>query len=148
MSLDISLIDVTGTIEKSGTGIFVREAGSTRELTVDEAKEKYPNIVIEPIEYSTNEVFEYNITHNLGTMASKADLYTALWRPDEQGWKKAKDITGMLERGLRRLKKDPDGFKKFNPDNGWGSYDNLVDCVEQYLKACKEYPEALIEVSR
>jgi hypothetical protein len=147
MSLDVSLVAKTP-VKKSGTGVFVREDGRNVELTQEQIAAKFPGAEVSPREYKTNEVFEYNITHNLGRMAQKADLYSALWRPDEIGCKYAKDITGMLERGLKRLKKDPEGFKKLNPENGWGSYEGLVTFVELYLNACMEYPDAEIEVSR
>ena len=32
--------------------------------------------------------------------------------------------------------------------NGWGMYEHFVPFVEKYLEACKEYPDAVIEVSR
>lgn len=148
MSLDVWLTVKGEPIKRAGTGVFVRRNGKTVELSAKEVAEQFDGAEIQPQEYESNEVYDNNITHNLTEMASKADLYTALWRPDEQGWTKAKDITGILERGLKRLKKDPTGFKKYNPDNGWGSYDGLVNFTESYLQACKDYPEAEIGVSR
>jgi len=50
--------------------------------------------------------------------------------------------------GLHNLKIEPERYKKFNPENGWGSYDGLVKFVENYLNACYEYPDADVEVSR
>ena len=95
-----------------------------------------------------NEVFERNITHNLGQMADKAGIYKALWRPDENGFERADDIIVILERGLKKLKDNPEKFKQYNSDNGWGIYDHFVLFVEAVLKACREYPNAIIEVSR
>ncbi len=94
------------------------------------------------------EVFERNITHNLGCMASNAGIYNALWRPDESKFIKAKDIIGILEKGLKLLKDNPKKFEKYNSSNGWGLYKHFVPFVEAVLEACKEYPSALIEVSR
>jgi hypothetical protein len=85
--------------------------------------DQWPEAEVNYHQTVSNEAFSANITHNMGKMAQAADLYTALWRPDEQGWTHAKDITGMLERGLKRLKQDPEGFKKLNPENNWGSYE-------------------------
>lgn len=93
-------------------------------------------------------VYDANITHNLGKMAQEAGIYKALWRPEEEGWKTAKDITPILEKGLADLKKRPDLYKKFNAENGWGLYEHFVPFVEEYLEACKKYPSAIIEVSR
>ena len=50
------------------------------------------------------EVFSANITHNLNKMADKSGIYYALWRPNEKGWKKAKDIIPVLEKGLEIIK--------------------------------------------
>ena len=94
------------------------------------------------------EVFDRNITHNLGTMADEAGIYYALWRPEEKGYKKAKDIIEILEKGLKDLKERPEYFKKFNAINGWGLYENFVPFVEECLYACKQYPSAKILTSR
>lgn len=93
-------------------------------------------------------VYDANITHNLGQMADKAGIYYALWRPEEKGWKFAKDIIKPLEKGLSKLKSKPEYFEKFNSDNGWGLYENFVPFVEKYLNACNHYPNAKISVSR
>lgn len=93
-------------------------------------------------------VYDSNITHNLGEMANKAGVYYALWRPEEKNWTTAKDITPILEKGLTKLKAKPEYFRKFNPDNEWGSYEGLVEFVESYLEACKKYPSAILKVSR
>lgn len=94
------------------------------------------------------EVFEINITHNLGKMAGKAGIYYALWRPEEIGAKCAKDIIGLLEVGLGKLKKRKAYFRKFDAPNGWGTYEHFVPFVEEVLEACRKYPKAKIGVSR
>jgi len=93
-------------------------------------------------------VYSANITHNLSEMAAAAGIYKALWRPEEIGATKAIEIIELLENGLADLKARPDYFKKFNSPNGWGMYEHFVPFVEEYLAACKEYPESIIEVSR
>ena len=94
------------------------------------------------------EVFEANITHNLGEMADKAGIYYACWRPEEIGAKFAGDIIQLLEMGLADMRARPEYFKQFNSPNGWGLYENFVPWVERYLEACKENPDAEISVSR
>lgn len=94
------------------------------------------------------EVFDQNITHNLSRMATEANLYQALWRPEELGALYAKDLIVPLDKGLQELKNNPDKYKAFNPANGWGEYQNLVGFVEDYLKACILNPDALVYVSR
>lgn len=94
------------------------------------------------------ELYSDNITHNLGKMATEAGIYDSLWQPEEIGATKAKDIIGLLEKGLADLKARPEHFEKFNDSNGWGMYEHFVPFVEKYLEACKEYPDAIIGVSR
>lgn len=93
-------------------------------------------------------VYEGNITHNLVQMAIEVGIYEALWRPEELKAKKAKDIISLLSEGLKKLKENPKKFEKYNPINGWGSYDVLIIFVEGAYNACEEYPECKIEVSR
>ena len=94
------------------------------------------------------QVYWANITHNLNKMADEAGIYEALWKPEEINKYKAKDIIEILEKGLSDLKSRPEHFEKFNSPNGWGMYEHFVPFVEDYLNACKEYPDATIEVSR
>jgi len=100
------------------------------------------------IDTITTNVFDANITHNLIDMADEAGIYEYLWKPDEIGVKKASDLIEPLTKGLSLMKSDPDRFKKFNAENGWGVYDDFVPWVERYLEACKEYPNAKVEVAR
>ena len=94
------------------------------------------------------QVYERNITHNLNTMADEAGIYKHLWRPDELGITKASQLIEPLTKGLELLRSDPERFKAFNPPNGWGDYDGLVDFVAEYLKACIDHPDADVGVSR
>lgn len=103
--------------------------------------------VTKPCEvYSRN--YSRNITHNLGMMAQEAGIYQHLWRPEELGIKYATDLIDPLRAGLELLKSDPERFKAFNSPNGWGMYENFIPFVEDYLNACIETPEAVIEVSQ
>jgi len=93
-------------------------------------------------------VYEVNITHNLGKMASEAGVYEACWRPEEIGAEKAKDIIPILEKGIALMESDRERFESFAPENGWGTYGNLLQFLRNHLAACKENPEAEIRVSR
>lgn len=111
--------------------------------------------------------YSSNITHNLGSMANEAGIYEALWRPHrlKDGYDKkssheaeikfeeaqtthAREIIPFLEKGLKDLKARPKFFKKLDSPNGWGIYKYFVPFVEEYLNACKKYPDAIVEVSR
>lgn len=106
------------------------------------------------------EVFSANITHNLGLMAEQVklgkrygeelNLYKLLWRPDELVIPilHARELGDYLDTAWNILLADPDHFKKFNPENGWGEYENLQTLVYKYRNACWDYPESTISVSR
>lgn len=140
-------------------------------LNIDLIRKKYITITYDKVNFTEeNEVvYNCNITHNLGTMASECDLYDVLWRPhrlhedykrkydfedDEYKFEssayplKAKQIVDVLKNGLKELVDNPEKYKRFNAKNGWGKYEEFVQFVENYLKACILYPEASIIVSR
>ena len=100
------------------------------------------------METRPTEVYWANITHNLTEMAGAAGIYRALWTPEEIGITKAADLVPLLEDGLAKLKADPAKYEKFNAPNGWGLYKNFVPFVEKYLQACRDNPNATVEVSR
>ena len=94
------------------------------------------------------ELYNCHITHNLNMMATEANLYIALWRPEELQVKTAADLLPILKSGLLMLKSDPNKFKKLNQKDGFGTYDQLVRFVGNYIKACEDHPGATISVSR
>jgi len=94
------------------------------------------------------EVFSANITHNLGRMAREAGIYMHLWRPDEIGVASATDLIAPLRAGLALMRSDPDRFRGLEPENRWGTYDNFVPWVEEYLRACEENPDAEVRAER
>lgn len=100
------------------------------------------------MEMKPTEVYWANITHNLTVMANEAGIYWAIWRPEEIGITKAADLVPLLEDGLAKLKADPAKYEQFNANNGWGLYKNFVPFVEKYLQACRDNPNATVEVSR
>lgn len=94
-------------------------------------------------------VFEGNLTHNLARMASEAGIYRHVWRPDEcEGVACAGDLVEPLRAGIEAMEREPERFVAFNPCNGWGSFDDFLPWLREYLKACVENPKAKIEVSR
>ena len=113
----------------------------------------------------TQEVLWINITHNLTHMASKVpiewhdgtgryfhtDLYYVMWRPDELFIDEVINLemlTKPLEIGLRYLLSHEEELSKYNPENGWGHYENFVYCLPQYIRACYKWPNAILEISR
>lgn len=111
-------------------------------------------------------VFDINITHNLGKMATAAGIYEAMWRPhllytdkiivdnneenelEESVTVIAGDLIPHLQKGIDSLELKPNEYKKLNPENGWGDYYGLLKTAKELLTACTNYPNAKVEVSR
>jgi len=99
-------------------------------------------------------VYSGNITHNLGAMAKEVvlsngmTLYDVLWRPEEQEFKFASDISDLLDEGWNILLSDPERFQKLDPPNGWGSYEGLCEFVYKYRNACWDNSDAELRISR
>lgn len=96
----------------------------------------------------TEELYSANATHNLVPMAEEAGIYKQLWKPEEIGISKAGQLINPLRASLALMKARPTRFKKLNPKNGWGCYDDFMHWIERYLAACEEHPDAEIQVSR
>lgn len=47
------------------------------------------------------------------------------------------DILPLLEQGFNKLVDDPDYYKKYNANNGWGTYDELIKFLHRYIEYCK-----------
>jgi len=152
MSLDVYLdADIPPTAPIGGSGIFVRRNGQTVEMSREEWDRAFPGqepVVLTAEADVDTRVYSANITHNLGKMADAAGIYKHLWRPEEIGIKTAAELIEPLTAGLERLRADPARFEQFNASNGWGLYKHFVPFVEQYLEACKQYPNSTISVSR
>ena len=86
-------------------------------------------------------IFAQQVTHNLNTMAGACGLYGVMWHASEDEGTLGRDCIERLEKGLAELKAHPDHYRKFNPENGWGSYNGLVKAAEKILEACKRYPD-------
>lgn len=138
MSLDLYL---TSKKKKGSVSTFVREYGRILELkTVEEVKAHFPDMdksEIEELWYETEEIYSGNITHNLGEMANHVicnggenNLYHLLWRPEEHDFCKVTErYRVMIAECLAYMLTHRAELEKFNPSNGWGSYDSLLDFV-------------------
>lgn len=156
MSLNVYLTmpKAIAPVQGQGDKIFIREAGRQMGISLDEWRERFPSRI--PVtcaspdenESDTVEVFSANITHNLNSMAGEANLYQPLWRPEELGITTAQQLIVPLAVGLTKLLDAPDHFCQFNPKNGWGMYEGLVEFTTEYLAACSRYPQAAVRVSR
>jgi len=95
-----------------------------------------------------HEVCNLNVTHNLTPMARAAGIYEVCWRPEELGLEKASELIELLEGGLAWLGANREAASAFDSPNGWGTYDNFVRFVKEYLEACRKFPVAVVSVWR
>ena len=99
-------------------------------------------------EIDGEELYWRNITHNLNKMAQTADVYEALWRPEEINVTTAQQLIEPLARGIAFLAINRSLCEQDNPSNGWGDWESLYDFCCSYLKACSKYPLSTVRVSR
>lgn len=112
----------------------------------------------------TNEVFYWNITHNLVEMAEhiptqiciedkiiNTNMYVILWHPDtlfKAGTKiTMHDLTKSLEFGFNYMVANEKKLSKYNPKNYWGHYSNLLNFIVNYIRASYNWPNAIITTS-
>lgn len=103
--------------------------------------------------YKKKTVYDANITHNLNKMAEQVKigdytLYLYLWRPEEIDVFKARQLIKPLKEAYKELKDNPEKYRQYDAENGWGKYENLLEFVAKYREACKRHPDYDIEVSR
>jgi hypothetical protein len=72
------------------------------------------------------EGFSADITHNLGQMAEAADVYYSVWRPDKIGITHARHLIRPLESGIAWLALNREEAKKYDAENGWGTYEQFL----------------------
>lgn len=143
MSLDIDLI--VDRVGKNGTGIYYSLGDQVTELLVTEWNKAFPDKTLILPQITCEAVFSANITHNLTKMADAAGIYETIWQPETLGFVIAEQLIKPLAEGRSALYHNPGRFSMYNPENGWGSYSTLVRLVEDYLKACIEFPKARID---
>lgn len=104
------------------------------------------DLYIEAVRPTT--VWDRNITHNLNRLAKECGLYQMLWHPEEIAGLKCGDAIPALEAGLAKMKAmTPEECAPFLPSNGWGTREGLVEFVESFLAACREYPDGVLRAS-
>jgi hypothetical protein len=94
------------------------------------------------------ELYDANITHNLGPMADLAGVYLPLWRPGKAGVEVAADLIEPIRNGIEDMKARPDFFRQFDAENGWGKYRDFLPWLEELLAAREEHPKAKVGICR
>lgn len=162
MSLDL-YIESRTPVTHRGTGVYIRENGETKELeTKEEVLKHFPDANPDEIEEHTYEdeiYFHMNLTHNLTKMAMECyplpntgsglsyilcyNLYQLLWHPEQIGIiNPSEEYKDNVAQCYKKLLEEPDFFKQFNPDNGWGTYEQLLEGTRKYLNALEGISDA------
>ena len=97
-------------------------------------------------EITAIDVYNSNITHNLIKMANAVNLYDFLWRPSVSC--RASDLISPLAQAISELRNYPNHYDKFNADNGWGTREQFVAWLDELLKNCEKYPNAIFYSTR
>lgn len=97
-----------------------------------------------------------NITHNMNKMAqrifvseNKETLYDSVWRPEELYREiYTNEMKNVLTKGICIMISKRKSLLRYEPKNGWGSYDSFLKFLIEYKEACEDNPGYIIEVSR
>lgn len=88
------------------------------------------------------------VTFHVGDEEYSNDLYSVVWRPDEHGIANTTIIGEALGDGIAYMVRHRKELERFNPSNGWGSYDSFLLWLIAYKLQCDENPDCEIEVWR
>lgn len=150
MSLDIYLtLPQISNPPIQESAIFIRENGRTKKISRPEWDKLHPDRepVVCKIESDPREVFHGNITGNLYPMANAAGCALLFWEPAEMNVSNAASAIPHLEKALSYIIRHRTELEQFNPGNGWGSYDTLLQFTCEYLDACRSFPTAIVSIS-
>ena len=68
-----------------------------------------------------HERFEYNVTYNVRPMLERAGFHIPVVRDMRVG-----TLRVVVKNSLAVMLDNPEYFKRFNPANGWGSYESVL----------------------
>ena len=102
---------------------------------------------------------QLKITHNLNTLVAACgelkgiSYYEAVWQPDtllecKNGEVPVSSVTPYLVNLLHDLICYESVLQTHLPENGWGTYQWLIDFVCDYIKACYKYKDCYIYCCR
>jgi hypothetical protein len=90
-----------------------------------------------------------NITHNLTRMANAVGAYGVLWRPEENDIQTASQlIEPLIEAAEKFLRTPIEKLRELEPENKWGTAENLIAFIEEALHAARKWPEAKVVACR
>lgn len=74
-------------------------------------------------------------TYNVGQMIRACTG----WDFKQGEWYKLIDVVPMIEKGIHEMRFNRHKYKKYLPDNGWGSYGTVEKSLTSILKCAEEF---------
>lgn len=97
----------------------------------------------EHMDSGLKEVFSANYTSNTARMWNEAGVTL---RDFDQ--KRANELSGPLADAISVIESDTIRFKIYEPGNGWGTVEGTLRFLRSILRACREFPNAILKVRR
>lgn len=94
-------------------------------------------------EYATVGYLEANITYNVGTLIRKSTN----WDLKNGVGEKLTDLIPKLLVGIRELTLNEKEYQQYEPANGWGNIEGVINLYENIIKAWKELKEGSEEIA-
>jgi len=93
----------------------------------------------------STDIGDFNYTHNVSGMWSKAGCYDALYNSHGQP---TSEIIPVLEKAVTYFAANLDNLRAMNPENGWGDADGAFKFLENFLELCEQHPNTKIGLSK
>ena len=85
--------------------------------------------------------FEFNSTYNLTPMFDAAGF-----RMRDFNGKTGAEVAPILAAAVAVMESDPAKFRAFDSPNGWGTYDQIMPYLREFLAAVDAHPTAMVDV--
>jgi hypothetical protein len=86
--------------------------------------------------WDTHETYERNVTYNVSTMLKRAGFH-----PNVVDGMTAVQLRPVVSHAVCVMEDNPSYFELFNPENGWGSYENVMEFLVELSLYLKEAPD-------
>lgn len=89
-------------------------------------------------------VYDADITYNLAKMYYKAlDKNLGLKRLNDL---RCKEALPIIDNAIKDMICNKEYYEKFNPTNGWGSYDELLKAFRKMREVCEDNPDGIFKI--
>jgi len=84
-----------------------------------------------------------SITYNISPMYCKA--FNGNWK-DIVNYKLCKDAQPLINKAIDNMEANPEDYKKLEPENKWGTYEQALSFLKELEDECKDYPNMRINI--